>query len=196
MCSVRKKHFLSIAQCFAFAVAWEWEGVCPSLESSSGTSRSAGSRFPETGALGATGALSSDRRQLRGGRLGASSPGPGCSPLGIETHPESGFSILTFRPFCFCNPWELGIQGFCASQTQPVVGPFRSRVPDLALGAHSQPSSPGLRHRPRPNPLSPGGFCFPRPQHWPSGHATLQTWAGFLSPTHSLSPPPAPLRSS
>lgn len=80
------------------------------------TSRSDGSRFSETGDLGTPRALSSDRRLLRGGRLGASSPGLGCSPLGTERtrnraslslylglfatlgSGDSGFLCVAFRP--------------------------------------------------------------------------------------------------
>lgn len=75
-------------------------------------------------------------------------------------------------------------------QTRSLVGSLRFRVPALALGARSRPLSLGLRRRPRPNPLSPGGFCSLRPRSWPSGPATLQTWAGFRSPARSL---PSPL---
>lgn len=93
-------------------------------------------------------------------------------------------------------PAILGSWGFRASvvfSPRLSVGSLRSRVPDLALGARSRPSSPGLRRQPRPNRLSPGGVGFPGPRHWPSGHTTLQTWAGFLSPARSR---PSPLARS
>lgn len=122
LCSVRKKHF-SFLRSVLSQLPRSGRGVCPSPESGSRTSRSAASRFPETRALGATLALSSGLRLRRGGRLG---PSPECSPLGTETHPESGFSVSVSRPFCFCKPRELGIQGFCGIQPSTVC-----RVPQI-----------------------------------------------------------------
>lgn len=164
--------------------------MCPSPGSGSGTSRSAASRFPETRALGATRALSSGRRLLRGGRLGASRPGPECSPLGTDTHTRNLASRSTLLDLSVSA--RLGSWGFWASvafSPRLCAGSLRSPGPDLALGARSRPLSPGLRRQPRPNRLSPGGVGFPGPWHWPSGHATLQTWAGSLSPARSRTPP-------
>lgn len=158
------------------------------------TSRSDGSRFPETGDLGTPRALSSDRQLLRGGRLGASSPGLGCSPLGTE-RTRNRASLSLYLGLSFCDPWERGLRVLvCGIQTRSLVGSLRSRVPDLALGARSWPLSPGLSRRPRPNPLSPGSFCSLWPRGWPSGPPTLQTWARFRSPACSLPPPLARCR--
>lgn len=121
---------------------------------------------------------------------GCLEPRPRVLPSGDWNAPGIGLLGLCISASLSATPGSWGLRASGGSiQTRSLVRSLRSRVPDLALGARSRPLSPGLRRPPRPNPLSPGGFCSLRPRSWPSGPATLQTWAGFRSRARSLPPP-------
>lgn len=184
LCSVRKKHF-SFLRSVLSQLPGSGRGCVPPRSQAPGppAARGAGSQRP--GLLGlpvlcprAAGCSEVDAWAPR-------VPVPGTPLWGLK-HTRNLASRSTYLDLSVSA--SLGSWGFRASvafRSRLFVGSLRSRVPDLALGARSRPSSPGLRRQPRPNRLSPGGVGFPGPRHWPSGHATLQTWAGFLSPARS-----------
>lgn len=188
LCSVHKKHFSFLCPVLS-QLPWSGRGCVPPRNQAPGppAARRAGSQRP-----GLLGLPVLCPRAAVCSEVDAWAPrAPAQSaPLWGPKHTRNLASRSAYLDLSVSA--SLGSWGFRASVAfgpRLFVGSLRSRVPDLALGARSRPLSPGLRRQPRPNRLSPGDVGFPGPRHWPSGQATLQTWAGFLSPARSRPPP-------
>lgn len=174
----------------AFAVAQEWEGVCPSPGPGSGTSRGAGSKFPETGTPGNAGALSSGPRPLSEVNASAprSPPAPALPFRGPEHAPSLALGSLFLGFSLFSRPLGASPPCFQFIQTELLVRAPRTPAPQLGLGGALPASActaslvlvPSLHAAKAPG--GPGAALL--------GPATLlQTWARLRFAARSLPPP-------
>lgn len=150
----------------AFAVAREWEGVCPSLGPGLGTSRGAGSTFPGIGTPWTADALSSGLRPL--GEVDASAPPSPRAPVlpsGGRNVPLVCLPVLySSASLPFRDPREIRFRASRPNRLSRSVEPKLSPIPRawawgrspspparacttlLALAPLSRP--PGLREAP------------------------------------------------
>lgn len=126
--------------------------MCPSPGHGSGTSRGAGTKFPEIGTPGTAGALSSGLRPL--GEVEASAPpsprAPALPSRGPEHAPSLALGSLFLGFSLFSRPWEPLFRASSFIQTQLLVREPRTPAPQLGLGGALRP----IRHGPAPPPSS------------------------------------------